>query len=122
VTTPVPTTILPAPAGHHSRPHVRVKIKISWTWNRRGTRMVHAKAFDFPERARLAVRCTARGCPRGVQRAGRKGLPRLWRRLERLVYRPGDRIILTVTQPRHVAERAEVVIRAAKLPAVRLLR
>ena len=57
-----------------------------------------------------------------MQRAGRKGLPRLWRRLERLVYRPGDRIILTVTQPRHVAERAEVLIRAAKLPDVRLLR
>jgi hypothetical protein len=84
--------------------------------------MVSAKAPHFPKRARLAVRCTARGCPRGVRRVGRKGLPGLWRRLERPLYRPGDRMSITITQPRHLAERAEVRIRAAKVPAVRLLR
>jgi hypothetical protein len=57
-----------------------------------------------------------------VRRVGRKGLPGLWRRLERPLYRPGDRMSITITQPRHLAERAEVRIRAAKVPAVRLLR
>jgi hypothetical protein len=99
---------------------VRVKLTIKWTWSRRGTRMVSATTFKFPKRARVAVRCTARGCPHGVQRAGRKGLGKLWRRLERPLYRPGDRLTLTVTQPHHVAERAEVRIRTAKVPAVRL--
>jgi hypothetical protein len=83
--------------------------------------MVSARAFRFPRRARLAVRCTARGCPRGAVRARRKGLPQLWRHLERLRYRSGDRITITITQPGHVAERAQVQIRAAKLPLVRLL-
>jgi hypothetical protein len=121
-TTPVPTTILPAAGGRHSRPRVRVKLTIRWTWTRRGTRMVSARASRFPKRARVAVRCTARGCPHGVQRAGRKGLPALWRRLERPLYRTGDRLTITITQPHHLAERAEVRIRAARVPAVRLLR
>jgi hypothetical protein len=57
-----------------------------------------------------------------VQRVSRNGLPALWRRLEGPLYRSGDRLTITITQPRHLAERAEVRIRAAKLPAVRLLR
>ena len=121
VTTPVPTVILPAPSGRHSRPHVRVKLVIRWTWNRRGTRMISAKAFKFPKRARLAVRCSARGCPPGVTRATRKGLGGLWRRLERPLYRSGDRLTLTITQPGHVPERAQLTFRRGKVPAVRLL-
>jgi hypothetical protein len=101
---------------------VRVKLMIKWTWNARGTRMVSARAFKFPKRARMAVTCTARGCPHGVTRARRKGLPALWRRLERPLYRPGDVLTITITQPRHVAERAQVRIRPAKLPSVRLVR
>ena len=128
VTTPSPTTVTPpAPSSpsqpaSHSRPRVRVKLTIAWVWNRLSTRVRGAHAFRFPAQARIALRCDGRGCPRQVLRAGRRQLPSLWRALERPTYRPGDTITITITQPEHLAERAQIRIRAGAEPSVHVLR
>jgi hypothetical protein len=117
-----PTTITPPPVTRHARPRVRVTLAITWRWSTAGTRIRRVRVFGFPVRARLTVACAGRGCPPRAERASRRGLSRLWRRLEGWVYQPGDRITITITEPGFIRERARVHIWRDRTPTAQLVR
>ncbi len=88
---------------------------------RRHTRLWRLRV-SLPAKARIAVSCVGRGCPRLQQlSAGRRGLKRLLLALRGRVYRAGDRVYLVITAPGYQPERAECLIRNGQMPAVWLL-
>ena len=88
---------------------LRVKLAISWTWDRATTRLRNAEVGSFPGRTRLLVQCQGRGCPRHaeVTAFGPRGLHRLLRRLSGDRYR-GDALYVTLEAPGWLPERAEI--------------
>jgi hypothetical protein len=121
VTAPV-TVPLPTPArGTRRHPHVRVTIRISWTYNRARTRIHRVQMSRVPRGARITVRCTGRGCPVKQRTARARHLRGLERRLAGSLYRAGDLILITIAAPGHVSERALVKIRNGRLPVAALL-
>jgi hypothetical protein len=120
VTTPV-TTPVPNPRARRA---LKVKLALSWTWNRSVTRLSRAEIGRFPARTSLRISCRGRGCPRHSRdvAVGRRRLLHLLRALAGRRYRAGDRLFITFSAPGRRPERAEVIIRNGKLPRVRLLR
>ena len=77
----------------------------------------------LPRNASVAVYCAGKRCPDlnvGAAAAGEVG--RLLRALHGRVFRAGDRLKLTVTAPRHGAERILVGIRDNHQPTARLVK
>jgi hypothetical protein len=73
--------------------------------------------------ARVAVRCSGKHCPR--LRASAKGPRKVGTLLHRLTGRrlkAGQSLLVTVTAPRHQAERIAIRIRNGLKPSARLLR
>ena len=121
VTVPVPTPI-PRPRTHRA---LRVKLTISWTWDRATTRVHKVKVGTFPGRTRLEVQCQGRGCPRHHREDSAKGIRGVHHLLHALVgrrYRAGTKLILTLQAPGYRRERAELTMRWGHKPNVRLLR
>lgn len=117
-TQPVTTVVLPPRARHH----VHVRIALSWTWRGRHTQLRRIRVGRLPRRGRMAVVCRGRGCPRPRARAARpRRIRTLLGALDGRRFRAGDRLLITITAPGQVAQRAEVVIRNGRLPSVRLL-
>jgi hypothetical protein len=119
-TTVVTTPVNPPAPAPNAGPRVRVRLSFGWTWNRHGTRLRWVRAFRFPRRARLVVSCAGRGCPYRRLTAAGPGVRRLWRALERHLYRPGDRLSLSISEPGRATETVLVRIRAEALPKLRL--
>jgi hypothetical protein len=103
---------------------LRIKVAISWTWDRATTRLRKATVGSFPGRTQLLLQCRGRGCPRHPKAAatGPRGLHRLLRELEGRRYRAGDRLLISLNAPGYRAERAEIDFRWGRLPAIKLLR
>jgi hypothetical protein len=128
VTTPgpvvtVPVTVpVPQPAP---RPRaLRIKLAISWTYDRATTRLRNVKLGRFPGRTRLLVQCRGRGCPRhpNATASGPRALRRLVRGLAGRRYRAGDKLLITLTAPGWRPERAEIDFRWGNRPKARLVR
>ena len=119
VTTPVPTPV-PVPRGRHA---LKVKLYLSWTWRDAITRLDRAKAGSLPGRARLAMQCRGRGCPRHskMSATGARHVRRLLGRLRGRRYRAGDVLRVTVTAPGYGPERAQVTFRYGRVPLAKLV-
>jgi hypothetical protein len=114
----VPTVVyVPAPRAPH---HVKVKLTMSWTWNRGTTRLYRVVAGRAPKHASIDVVCRGRGCPRKAQVAS-VHIRRLLKSLAGHSYAAGDRVFVTIRAPGEVAERVELWIRYGKEPRVKLL-
>ncbi len=101
--------------------HVHVKITIAWRWLRRHTWLERLRFLALPRAASISVTCRGHGCPR----RGWSARPGAGRRLERAlagrVLRAGDRLLITITVPGEVAQRAQLVIRDGRPPVASLL-
>lgn len=122
VTVPVPVPVpTPKPRSHA----LRIKLTISWTFNRATTRLRKVKVGSFPYRTKLEVQCKGRGCPRHRGKdiaTGIRGVHKLLHALVGRRYRAGNKVILTLRAPGYRAERAELDIRWGAKPKARLLR
>jgi hypothetical protein len=121
VTVPVPTPI-PTPRQHRA---LRIKLTISWTYNRATTRLRKVKVGSFPWRTTLQVECKGRGCPRHRGKNTAKGIRGVHKLLHALIgrrYRAGNKLILTLRAPGYREERAEIDIRWGAKPKAQLLR
>ncbi len=119
VTTPQPTT-LPVPRSRHA---LRVRVALSWTWRYGITRLNRVRFGRHPGRIAVTIVCHGHGCPRPLRliASGSAGLRKLLRRLHDRRYRAGDHLLITLTAPGYLPERAELIIRYGRLPLARLL-
>jgi hypothetical protein len=119
VTTPV-TTTLPLPKARRA---LKVKVRLRWTWRYGVTRLDRVKVGSHPRRTRLTLQCLGRGCPRPARTSavGRRPMRQLLSTWRGRRFRAGDRLIVTLTAPGYLPERASVRIRFGKRPRVRLL-
>ena len=127
VTTPgpvvtVPVTV-PVPQPKRRPRALRIKMAISWTYNRATTFLKQVKIGSFPGRTKLLLECKGRGCPRHRQSkaSGPRGLHRLLRTLQGRRYRAGQKLVITFSAPGYRTERAEIDFRWGKRPQARLL-
>jgi hypothetical protein len=121
VTAPVAVPLPTPPAGTRRHPRVRVKITISWTWNHTHTRIHKVQVGKLPRRATITLKCSGRGCPMTKRSAKAAHLKILVRRLAGTRYRAGDVIVITVSAPGRVSERARIKIRNGRKPVAALL-
>ena len=115
---PIPVSVPPSRA----RGHVNVRISITWTW--RGARtLIHRVRFSGLRRGAIVrVGCAGRGCPwRRALSADRRRVGRLLRALDGRVLHAGDRLQITIREPRLIPERVRVRIRAGRRPVALLL-
>jgi hypothetical protein len=101
-------------------PRLRVRIVMHWTWDYAVTRLHRIAVPRMPRHATFSIKCTGHGC-RGRERVGTRKLGRLFRKLDGHEYHAGDRILITITERGHKAERIEVEIRNGRGPRARLL-
>ena len=124
VTTPVPTPP-PAPVRAPASRPLRIRMAISWTWDRAVTRVRHVRVGSAPGTVRLTLSCRGRGCPRRRTRTRATGLRRLHRMLAGLAgrrYRAGEELLLTLTASGWAPERVSIRFRWGQVPQIRLLR
>lgn len=114
---PDPVVYVPSPTKF---PRLRVRVIMHWTWDYAITRLHDISVPRMPRDATFWIRCKGRGC-RGEEHADRRRLRRLFRKLDGHRYRAGDRILITITEHRHKAERVQIEIRDGRGPAARLL-
>lgn len=106
----------------HGRRHVKVRITLGWTWNRAQTRLNWIKFGRLPKAAMISVGCRGLGCPRPRAMSARaRQLRGLVRSLAGRRYRAGDRLLIRISVPGEVPERAEVWIRYGEIPRARLM-
>jgi hypothetical protein len=108
---------LPAPHAPH---HVKVKLTMSWTWDRGHTQLHRVLATRIPAHAAISVTCRGRGCP-GSKPVASVHIKRLLRSLAGHRYAAGDHIFVTVRARGEKAERIELTIRYGKEPTAELL-
>jgi hypothetical protein len=118
ITTSNPQTT-PTPSGRHA---VHARFVISWRWNGGVTLLRSIRVTHLPRRARVTVACLGSRCPRlGAHAKGQRKIARMLRRLGGRRLRAGQSLLITVTAPRHTAERIAVRIRDGLKPRARLL-
>jgi hypothetical protein len=100
-----------------------VRLRISWTWNHRITRLHTARIGSFPGGAQIFVQCRGKGCPgkRDISARGGSRIRRLVHALRGKRYRAGDRLLIILTAPGYLPERALVKILDGRLPQITLL-
>jgi hypothetical protein len=118
VTQPLPA---PPPPKPHARARVRARLVISYRYHYAQTRILHVSISHFPRRARIAVRCYGRRCPRLAVTAGYRRLGGALHSLGGRVLGAGDLLEITVTAPGLLPERIGVRIRNGEKPRARLL-
>jgi hypothetical protein len=119
ITTSNPQTT-PKPSGRRA---LHARFVISWRWSGASTQLRSIRVRNLLRNARVAVRCSGKHCPR--LRASAKGPRKVGTLLHRLTGRrlkAGQSLLVTVTAPRHQAERIAIRIRNGLKPSARLLR
>jgi hypothetical protein len=114
---PDPVVRVPTPT---KLPRLRVRIVMHWTWDYGVTHLHRIAVPRMPRNATFAIKCKGKGC-RQRTHVGAHRLGRLVRKLDGRAYRAGDRIMITITERRHKAERIEIQIRYARSPRARVL-
>jgi hypothetical protein len=119
ITTSNPQTT-PKPSGHSA---LHARFVISWRWAGTRTVLRSIRVTHLARNARVAVRCAGKHCPRlrASAKGGRK-VATMLRRLQGRHLTAGQSLLITVTAPRHKAERIAVEIRNGLKPSARLLR
>ena len=118
ITTSNPQTT-PNPSGRRA---THARFTISWRWNGATTVLRSIRVTHLPRNAHVAVRCAGRHCPRvGAGATGPRRVATLLHRLGGRRFRAGQRLLITVTEPRHRAERIALGIRNGRIPSARLL-
>ncbi|HEX3975897.1 MAG TPA: hypothetical protein VHW96_06505 [Solirubrobacteraceae bacterium] len=119
ITTSNPQTT-PNPSGHHA---LHARFVISWHWNGATTLLRAMRVTHLPRSARVTVHCAGKHCPRlGASANGPRRVAKMLRGLAGRHLRAGQSLFITVTAPRHTAERIVVRIRNGVKPSARLLR
>jgi hypothetical protein len=114
----VPVVVyVPAPRAPH---HVKVRLTMSWTWDRGRTHLYRAVPDRVPRHATITVTCRGPGCP-GRARLASLHVKRLLGSLAGNTYQAGDRIFITIRVPGEAPERVELWIRFGKKPRVKLV-
>lgn len=108
----------PVPRNHRA---VRARFVISWHWSGATTLLRQITAGDLPKHGHVTVACRGPRCPRLGAAATTARAAGLLRRLSGRRLHAGDRMFITVTAPRRIAERIELDIRNGRRPAARLL-
>ena len=118
ITTSNPQTT-PNPSGRRA---LHARFVISWRWNGTTTLLRSIRVTHLPRNARVAVRCAGKHCPklRAAARGPRK-VTTMLRKLRGRRLRAGQSLFITVTAPRHTAERIAVQIRDGLKPSARLV-
>jgi hypothetical protein len=112
--------ITPVPRGGRA---VHARFVISWSWNGARTLLRSIKVQRLPRGARVSVRCSGRRCPRlKVTSVRVRNIKKLLRGLDGKRFRAGNKLRITVSQPRHTAERIELLMRNNRIPRARLVK
>jgi hypothetical protein len=106
-------TVTPVP---HRRGEVRARFTAVWSWHGASTRLVSISATGLPSRARIAVKCTGKHCPRLRARRATTAIKRLRHELVGPAFAAGDRLGLTIRAGDLAPERVEFKIRFARTP------
>jgi hypothetical protein len=119
ITTSNPQTT-PSPSGRRA---LHATFVISWRWKGASTLLRSIRVKRLLRNARVAVSCSGKHCPklRASARGPRKAAA-LLRKLAGRRLRAGQSLLITVTAPRHAAERIALRIRKGLKPSARLLR
>jgi hypothetical protein len=118
ITTSNPETT-PAPSGRGT-PHAR--FVISWRWHGATTVLRSIRVAHLPRRARVAVRCAGRHCPRlRAHATGARKVRAMLRHLAGRHLSAGQSLLITVTAPHLRAERIRLQMRNGRVPRATLL-
>jgi hypothetical protein len=110
----------PNPSG---RGALHARFTISWRWDGALTVLRSIGVAHLPRDARVAVRCAGARCPRlRASATGPRKVAKLLRRLGGRRLTAGQRLLITVTAPRHRAERIVLGIRNGRKPTARLIK
>lgn len=111
--------VTPVPRGRRA---VHAHFNLYWRWNGSATRLDRVVVVGLPRDARVSAGCAGRGCPRlRVRSEQARRIGALLAALRGMRFRAGDRLLLTVSAPRRIVERIEVLIRDGRKPTARLL-
>jgi hypothetical protein len=106
-----------------NRHEVHARFDLGWRFHGRTTRLQAVTRVHLPKRGRVALECLGRRCPRLTTRRERtRRVARLWRVLEHVRFRAGQRLVITISEPKHRSEPIELVFRDHHTPRVRLLK
>ena len=116
VTTPVQTG-LPVKKGKGA---LRIRVELSWTWNRAHIRLRKVKVGTMPGDTQLTMGCSGGGCPRhsAVKVSGARKVRRSLLRLAGHRYRAGDVLSVKLSAAGWRQERARIFFRNGRKPLV----
>ena len=98
------------------------RLTLGWSFSGAQTTLASARAAGLPAHGRVAVSCRGRRCPRPSPDSVSTGsIARLWRSLEAVRWRAGDRLLVTITARHRKPEQIQYRIRRGRRPTQRLL-
>jgi hypothetical protein len=101
--------------------HVHVRITIRWSWLGMRTTVHRVRFIKLPHSASVLVTCAGRGCPKRRWSARTRRAAKLQNALKGKVFRAGDRLLITISMPREISQRARVQFRRNRRPLTKLL-
>lgn len=117
----IATSRVPVLSRRRAHGHVNVPVVIGWSWWRARTTLRHITFGKLSRRAHVILTCRGRGCPWKKLRAPSKSIRKLTRRLAGDRFTSTDTVMLTITVPHRISERARIRMRTNRVPLVRRL-
>lgn len=117
----IATSRVPVLPRRRARDHVNVPVAIRWSWSGAQTTLRYITIGKLPRRAHIRLTCTGTGCPWTMLSAPRKSIARLAAQLAGDRFTSGDTVMLTISVPGRISERARLRIRNGHVPLVRRL-
>jgi hypothetical protein len=112
------TQVLPPPTKAGS---VHAKLEMRWHWTPARTVLTKVRLSKFARSATITVRCSGRRCPFKAKRGDGRHVRRFVKAMERRVFHSGQKLTVTIAQPRLVSERGQVIFRHNRKPLTRPL-
>jgi hypothetical protein len=101
---------------------VKTRFLVSWGWNGPVTHLRSIRVHRLPRNGRLTVSCEGAHCPHlKLHSVSARHVKRLLKELRGRRLLAGDRLLLTVTQPHHRAERIAISVQTGAQPIATLL-
>ena len=129
-TTPQTTTVAPQPtqpaSGKKSKPRVRVRIAMSWTWRANDSRLHAIRFTKLPTHSTVTITCTGTRCPDNLgttaasAKRKRLRLATLLAHVKRDTFRAGQRLTITIARSGEVSQRVVLRIRSGHGPLATL--
>jgi hypothetical protein len=109
----------PVPTGTRT---IHARFRISWRWQGPRTLLRSITVTHLPRQATLSVSCTGHGCPRlHIHHRPARHASRLLHELDNRTFTAGDRLLITITERHHRAERIQLIVQDNQIPLARLL-